>query len=153
MLAGEVQRRRVSIERLTAEQAELQRKVDAFDQALRLCDDRVDPQAGGAVQATREQYGGRGALIQFVRDQVLDAGALGIDSVALTLQAIARFRIPVESRSDVHRYRDTILWCLRRLASQGVIESLRHSRGGHVPSVWCRKRTTALADLAVHPGS
>lgn len=153
MLAGEIQRRQESIDRLTAEQAGLQKKVAAFDQALALCDDRVDPLAAGIVRATAERYGGRGALIGFVRDQVLGAGDAGVDTVSVCLRAIARFAVPVESKDDVHRYRDNVSWCLRQLTRQDVIEVLFHSRGGHVPSVWRRKSAVTLADLAAQsPG-
>ena len=52
MLVGEIQRRQERIARLEAEIATFQGKVDAFDAALQLTDDRVEPYAAGAVRAT-----------------------------------------------------------------------------------------------------
>lgn len=148
MLVGEIQRRRERIARLEAEVAELQSKAGAFDMALELVDERVEPSAGGAVRATAERYGQRGALIHFIRDQVVSAGEAGIDTVSLCLRVIARFSIPVDTQADVNRYRDTVSWCLRRLTERGILERAFHSRGGHVPSVWRAKRGPSLADLA-----
>ena len=149
MLAGEIERRRERIARLEAEAATLQEKLDALDAALELTDDRVDPAAAGVVRATAERYGERGALIAFVRDQVLSAGEAGVDTVSLCLRAIARFSVPVDSQADVNRYRDSISWCLRQLTQRRIVEVAFRSRGGHVPSVWRAKRAPTLADLAV----
>ena len=153
MLVGEIQRRQERIARLEAEIATFQGKVDAFDAALQLTDDRVEPYAAGAVRATAERYGGQGALITFIRDEVLAAGDVGIDTVSLCLRVIARFGIPVDTQADVSRYRDTVAWCLRRLTRQGILEAAFKSRGGHVPSVWRGKRAPTLADLAKRYGS
>lgn len=147
MLVGEMERRRERIARIEGELSALQSKVESFDRALALCDDRVDPEAAGTVRATRERYGENGVLIRFVRDQVLGAGDAGVDTRSICLGAIAKFGIPVDSSRDVSKYRDTIGWCLRRLEDQDIIEVAKRSRGGHVPSTWRRRQETTLADL------
>ena len=140
MLAGEVQRRQERIAALQAELDQYSQKIAALDSAIALTDDRVNPEALGAVKATSERYGGWGGLTEFLEAEIRAAGYGGIDSVQLTLRAACKFSIPLEALQERSRYRDTVTWALRALRKKGVIENSYVSRGGHKPSVW-RERT------------
>ena len=153
MLVGEVLRRRESIARLVEEIADLEAKMTALDEAMRLADSRVDPAAAGVVRAISGRYHGRGSFTKFVRDQILDAGDAGVDTLALCLRAMSYFDVPADSELDVRRFRTSSLRdALRRLLGQGVIERAPRRRGGTAPTVWLAKREESLAQLARRAG-
>lgn len=142
MLAGEVLRRQERIAALQRESDQFSQKIAALDSALALADARVNPEALGAVKATAERYEGWGGLTRFLVSEIRAAGEAGIDTTELARRAACRFGVPVESRQDLSRYRDSITWTLRDLRKKRLIENVYVSRGGHKPSVW-RERTEA----------
>jgi hypothetical protein len=147
MLVGEVRRRETRIQRLSCEAAHLHGRISALDSAMALFDARVDPRAGGTVNAIGDRYGGQGGLTRFLLAQVTQAGAQGTDTVTLTVRAAACFGIVLDSIADRNTYRDTISWTLRDLRRKGIIENGVVSRGGHTPSTWRLKCQTSLQDL------
>ena len=148
MLCGEVSRREVHIGRLTAEVRQFEQKIASLDAAMALFEPRLNPEAAGIVRGTRERYGKRGGLAQFILEQVKEAGDAGVDTVTLTVRAAAKFGVHIAAREDLSRYRDSITWILRNLRRKGTIENKTVSRGGHTPSTWRMKRTTSLQALA-----
>ncbi len=136
MLAGEVQRRQERISALQLEVEQYFEKITALDSAMALTDDRINPEALGAVKATAERYGGWGGLTQFLDAEIRAAGPTGIDSNQLTLRAACKFAIPLDGSKDFGRYKDTVGWILRMLRKRRVIESVYASRGGHKPAIW-----------------
>lgn len=148
MLAGEVQRREQRIAAIQREVAQYTEKIAALDSAMALVDDRVNPEALGAMKCTAERYEGYGGLTKFLISEIFAAGVVGIDSVQLTLRAACRFEVPLESSRDIARYRKTVGWTLRALRKKGEIQNLFFSRGGHKPSVWkCRNKQDSFEEL------
>lgn len=147
MLVGEVQRRETRITRLTAEAEHLRSNIAALDVAMALFDSRLDPRAGGAVKGFAGKYGDRGGLQRFLLAQVAAAGAQGVDTVTLTIQAASRFFVVIDSVQDRNTYRDTVSWTLRDLRRRGVLENGFVSRGGHTPSTWRMKSQSSLEAL------
>lgn len=148
MLAGEVLRRQERIASLQAELNQYSQKVAALDSALALADDRVNPEALGAVKATSERYGGWGGLTQFLESEIRAAGITSIDTVQLTLRAACKFSIPLESSGDLRRYGYTVRWALRELRKKGTIENIEFRSGGQKPSTWrTREKFDSVEEL------
>jgi hypothetical protein len=136
MLCGEVALRQRTIDALQAEQGRFTQRIRALDEVMAMFSPQLNPGAAGVVRAIKGKYGPRGGLLAFVLEQLWEAGALGVDTRALTERAAVKFGVALDSPAARKRFKDTMLWTLRYQLDKGVIEVVHDSRGGHVPKVW-----------------
>lgn len=149
MLCGEVARRERDIQALQAERVAMTQRIRALDETMAMFAPLLDPAAGGTVRAIAGKYDKQGGLTEFVRDQLAVAGPTGLDTLTVLERAAVRFGIDLSPPGARKRFKDTVLWTLRRLQHLGCIEVVVDSRGGRRPKVWRTASRISFQDLRV----
>jgi hypothetical protein len=150
MLVGEVEKLQGQQSRLQAKVDALQAKIVALDRTHALmCDRAVHAAEVRSVRTWAQRYGHRGALQDFVLNQLTQAGACGLDVHTLNQRVIAKFEMAFDNPSEVQRFlRNTLRHVLIYLREEGKAEPVHLARTHGAPSVWRVPLLPTLADLA-----
>ncbi len=119
-------------ERAQCAQSRAQASMDALDATLALAHARVEPTAGGIVEAWAGRYGRRGALGAFVQEVLSAAAPEPLTTTVLMNLAARQFGITFPLSKDRRSFNKSVSGSLRGLHLRGLIEPL-HDRqlGSH----------------------
>lgn len=155
-LAGEVSKAEVTQAGLLAKQARLERQlagvqallarslvaqsrtqasIDALDATLALAHSRVEPTAGGTVDAWAGKYGKRGGLGEFIAQSLREVAPASLTTSVLMDLAARHFGLAFPLQADRRSFNKSVNSSLTWLRKRGQAEPL-HSRelGSH--GVW-----------------
>jgi hypothetical protein len=118
-----------------------QASIDALDATLALAHSRVEPTAGGVVDAWAGKYGKRGGLGEFIAQALRDVAPAPLTTTVLMELAAQHFGITFPLAKDRRSFNKSVNSSLYWLRKRGQAEPL-HSRklGSH--GVWRWKAQT-----------
>lgn len=126
---------------------QLQARLHALDDTMRLVNERVDPTVAGTVNAWKGKFGERGALINFLRDTVREASPQPVSVAALLFAVEQRFGFPGVPSPGRKSLRDSVRARLRELRDrEDCVVHLPASPTTPQPS-WQWKQPPSLKDL------
>ena len=142
-----LQRTQADLDKVRRAQLDTAKRVAALDRTMALAEARLNPEAGGTVNAWAGRYGERGALTEFVRDTLEKAAPYFISQVSLRTSAIAHFGLHVGTWQELHAMRGSLRSALERLRAKGLVEREKGSSKGQQPAMWRWKAGPTLDDL------
>lgn len=140
----QLERRRAMLD---AELERLRSQVQALDTSIHLLDARVRAAAAGTITRHCKEYGGRGALKEFLV-RVIRETAKGLPLRVIAARTATHFDIEFVIETELTRYcHNSIRPQLQQLREEGVVESIQVSHPKKV-LLWRGKRALlSLADL------
>ena len=133
------------MERSQCAQSRAQASIDALDATLALAHSRVEPTAGGVVEAWAGRYGKRGGLGEFIAQALREAAPAPLTTTILMNLAARHFGIPFPLAKDRRSFNKSVNSSLTWLLKRGLAEPL-HDRQEGSHGVWRWKAQTTPLD-------
>jgi hypothetical protein len=161
-LAGEVSKAQATQQGLLAKQSRLQKQlagvhvlltrslvaqgraqasIDALDATLALAHSRVEPTAGGVVDAWAGKYGKRGGLGEFIAQALRDVAPAPLTTTVLMDMAARHFGLAFPLPADRRSFNKSVNSSLTWLRKRDQAEPL-HSRALSSHGIWRWKAQT-----------
>lgn len=123
------------MERSQCAQSRAQTSIDALDATMALAHPRVEPTAGGIVDAWAGKYGKRGGLGEFIAESLREAAPAPLTTTVLMNLAARQFGITFPLAKDRRSFNKSVNSSLTWLLKRGLAEPL-HSRELGAHGVW-----------------
>jgi len=123
------------LERSQCAQSRAQASIDALDTTMALAHPRVEPTAGGIVDAWAGKYGKRGGLGEFIAQSLRDVAPAQLTTTVLMNLAARQFGITFALAKDRRSFNKSVNSSLTWLLKRGLAEPL-HSREFGAHGVW-----------------
>lgn len=148
-IAGDIARLEQRQALIAQEIAERQAKLQALDITIGIIDKRIAPDAAGVIRAFRKEYGRRGALKEFIIEE-LKRNTDGTTLRVIGQRAVSHFGLSLADNDDFTRF----LYCsvkpqLKKLKDEGFAEVVFGLDSSERRGRWRWKETMpTLAELA-----
>lgn len=123
------------LERSQCAQSRAQASIDALDVTMSLAHSRVEPTAGGVVDAWAGKYGKRGGLGEFIAQSLREAAPEPLTTTVLMNLAARQFDITFPLAKDRRSFNKSVNSSLTWLLKRGLAEAL-HDRQEGSHGIW-----------------
>lgn len=128
-------------ERSQCAQSRAQASIDALDVTIALAHSRVEPTAGGVVEAWAGKYGKRGGLGEFIAQSLRESAPAPLTTTILMNLAAQHFGVTFPLAKDRRSFNKSVSSSLFWLLKRGLAEPL-HDRKEGSHGVWRWKAQT-----------
>lgn len=133
------------MERSQCAQSRAQASIDALDATMALAHSRVEPTAGGVVDAWSGKYGKRGGLGELIAQSLRETAPEPLTTTVLMNLAARHFGITFPLAKDRRSFNKSVSSSLFWLLKRGLVEPL-HDRQEGSHGVWRWKAQTPTLD-------